>query len=57
MWVYKGLLDYALGYLNTNNHGIFLHWFDCLEVICREGYGQDVGYSVPGDYIDRPNLL
>lgn len=55
--VYKDLLDYAIGYLNTDNHGVILYWVNCFEVICCESYKWHFRYSVPRDHVDGSDLL
>lgn len=55
--VYMGLLDCAVGYLKNDNHKVVLHQDRCLEVICCEGYGRHIRYSVSGDHVDRWDLL
>lgn len=53
----QGLLDDAVSYLHAHNHWVVLHWFNCLEVLDCEGYRRHVRHLVPGDHVDKLELL
>lgn len=53
--IYKGHLNNAVGYLNTNNHRI-MYWVNCLEILNFQGYRRHVQHLVSGDHVDELDL-